>query len=518
MMLHSWKFLFGILPAALVIVVGLARFLPSSIVVFLIGVSLFFAAAVSASDALIILSSTLFNFCLVLVMRARLHADLVSRCALAVGITTNIALLAYFKYFNFLADNVNLLLGSSYQPTSLGLLPLGLSFLTFQQIAFLVDQYREKGMPTEVSFSHYLLFCSFFPKQAAGPIIRAREFFPQIAGLSVTIHGTAFLEGLTRLIIGYFEKVVVADTLSLHATAVFNAASAGKPLGFVAAWGGVLAFTFQLYFDFAGYSNMAIGVARMVGFTLPENFMSPYKAVSIIDFWRRWHMTLSRFLRDYLYIPLGGNRKGFVRQLVNMMITMILGGLWHGASWMFVMWGTLHGLYLCVNHIWRQLGGECADKVGWLLTFLGVVYAWVWFRADSLVAALNLSKALVGAQGLWTEGLARSLVVLQTPMQGGLSSIAEMAGLLDLSLVYDRWKIYPVCILLSEPMLQLAGLVAAAIMVWRLPNAQEWLEQLRRPSCKGWSAARGGLLALLLFVALLVSLQGTMSTIVYSKF
>lgn len=518
MMLHSWRFLLGLLPATLAMVVGLARFFSRGIVVFLVGISLFFAATVSASDALIILSSTLFNFCLARLIWARPHADLLSRCALGVGISANIALLAYFKYFNFLADNVNLLLGSSYQSTSLGLLPLGLSFLTFQQIAFLVDQYREERPQAEVPFSHYLLFCSFFPKQVAGPIIRAREFFPQIAGLSGAIHRTAFLEGLTRLIIGYFEKVVVADTLSLHATAVFNAASAGKPLGFISAWGGVLAFTFQLYFDFAGYSNMAIGVARMVGFTLPENFLSPYKAISIIDFWRRWHMTLSRFLRDYLYIPLGGNRKGFVRQLVNMMITMILGGLWHGASWMFVMWGTLHGLYLCVNHVWRQLGWECSDRVGWLLTFLSVAYAWVWFRADSLVAAVNLSGALVGAQGLWPEGLARSLLVLQTPMQGGLSSIAGMAGLLDLSLKYDRWIIYPVCILLSEPMLQLVGLVVGAIMVWRLPNAQEWLEQLRRRSCESWSAATGALLASLLFVTLLVSLHGTMSTILYSKF
>ena len=193
---------------------GLAKFFSRGIVVFLIGISFFFAAAVSASDALIILSSTLFNFCLVRLIWARPHADLLSRCALGVGITANIALLAYFKYFNFLVDNVNLFLGSSYQSTALGLPPVGLSLLTFQQIAFLVDQYREERSQTDVPFSHYLLFCSFFPKQIAGPIIRAREFFPQITGLSGAIHRTAFLEGLTRLIVGYFEKVAHRFSLS----------------------------------------------------------------------------------------------------------------------------------------------------------------------------------------------------------------------------------------------------------------------------------------------------------------
>jgi alginate O-acetyltransferase complex protein AlgI len=197
--------------------------------------------------------------------------------------------------------------------------------------------------------------------------------------LRTAVNTKAVIEGLARFILGYAEKTIVADSLSGYAEPAFNAALSGTPTGFVMAWGGVLAFTFQLYFDFVGYTDMALGTARMFGFVLPENFMSPYEATSVIDFWRRWHMTLSRFLRDYIYIPLGGNRKGFGRQLTNMFVTMILGGLWHGANWTYVIWGAMHGLYLCVNHTWRRLSLPCSTAVGRLLTFFGVIYSWVWF-------------------------------------------------------------------------------------------------------------------------------------------
>ncbi len=520
MMLHSWRFLCGFLPIIVSLTIGLRQLFQRRRLVapFLIGASLLFAAAPGVDNLLLLLGSTLFNYLVACWIRVRTHRDLLARWALGVGIAVNIAVLAYFKYLDFLIDNVNGLLGMSYPPQSVGLLPLGLSFLTFQQIAYLVDSYQKQRCQEGIRFSHYLLFCSFFPAQVAGPILRAHEFIPQIATLSQSTSRVALVEGLTRFVYGYFEKVVMADTLSRYSTPVFDAVVDGRPLGFVAAWGGLLAFTFQLYFDFSGYSNMAIGVARMVGFTLPENFASPYHTVSVSDFWRRWHMTLSRFLRDYLYIPLGGNKKGLARQVINIMVTMVLGGLWHGASWTFVIWGALHGCYRGVNHGWRGLGWRCSDRMGWFLTFLSVAYAWVWFRADSTVAALRLSASLVGVQGVWSEGMWEAFRTLQQPLPGELSAIAQSLGLLNVPLTYGQWTIYPVGVLLSDPSVHLNCLVLAAVMVWVLPNAQEWLELDRRRIDARWPAFAGALIALVLFVSMLVSLHEPTSSVVYSKF
>lgn len=520
MMLHSLRFLCGFLPIIVSLSIGLRQLFQGRGLVapFLIGASLLFAAAPGVDNLLLLLGSTLFNYLVACWIRGRTQSDRSARWALSVGIVANITVLAYFKYLDFLIDNVNVLLGVSYRPQPVGLLPLGLSFLTFQQIAFLVDSYREQGRQQEVRFSHYLLFCSFFPTKVAGPILRAHEFLPQIATLLQPVSRVALVEGLTRFVYGYFEKVVMADTLSRYSIPVFDAATGGQPLGLVAAWGGLLAFTFQLYFDFSGYSNMAIGVARMVGFTLPENFASPYHTVSVSDFWRRWHMTLSRFLRDYLYIPLGGNKQGLARQVINMMITMVLGGLWHGASWTFVIWGALHGCYLGVNHVWRRLGWRCSDRMGWFLTFLSVAYAWVWFRADSTAAAVRLSAALVGVQGIWSDGMWQAFRTLEQPMPGRLSDLAQMLGLLGIPLTYDRWTIYPVGVLLSDPSVHLICLVLAGVMVWVLPNAQEWLEPDRRRIDEQWPDFSGALIALVLFVSLLVSLHEPTSSVVYSKF
>jgi D-alanyl-lipoteichoic acid acyltransferase DltB (MBOAT superfamily) len=318
--------------------------------------------------------------------------------------------------------------------------------------------------------------------------------------------------------LGFAEKIVVADSLAAYATPVFDAASAGKTLGFIVAWGGVLAFTFQLYFDFVGYTDMALGAARMLGFHLPENFMSPYKATSVSDFWRRWHMTLSRFLRDYLYIPLGGNRKGFGRQLANLMITMTLGGLWHGASWTFVIWGALHGLYLGLNHGWRRFGMPCSGHVGGILTFLGVVYAWVWFRAGTVEVAVRFTQAMLGMEGLWPDGASHPFSAMQTPA-ARYSSLAWIFQSLNVAVPYDGLTIYPVNILLSEPVQQMFWLLVSALLIWKLPTAQEWLDRKpREPGAALWSGTRGVLLACLFFLALLVSMQETARTFVYSQF
>ena len=328
-----------------------------------------------------------------------------AKAILVAGIAANLGLLGYYKYANFFVDNLNALLGNNLILETI-ILPLAISFFTFQQIAYLVDAYR--GETHEYSFLHYALFVTFFPQLIAGPIVHHHEMLPRFARSTIyRLKAEHLAVGLTIFTLGLFKKVVLADGVAVYATPVFNAAEAGTALTFFEAWGGALAYTFQLYFDFSGYSDMAIGLARMFGIRLPLNFNSPYKATSIIDFWRRWHITLSRFLRDYLYIPLGGSRKGEARRLTNLLITMLLGGLWHGAGWTFVLWGGMHGCYLVFNNIWRKwrssrghLHGTPAGRFfAWLLTMLAVIVAWVPFRAEGLAATQNMLGAMLGFNG-----------------------------------------------------------------------------------------------------------------------
>ncbi len=256
---------------------------------------------------------------------------------LIIAITANLALLGYYKYANFFINNLNPVLGTSWNLGNI-LLPLGISFFTFTQIAFLVDTYQ--GKVKEYSFTHYALFVTSFPHLIAGPILHHKEMMPQFAKPgSYQINWANIAVGLTIFICGLAKKVLIADHLNEFATPIFNAVGAGGHPMLFEAWVGALAYTLQLYFDFSGYSDMAIGLSLMFNVRLPMNFNSPYKATTIIEFWRRWHMTLSRFLRDYLYIPLGGNRKGKIYRYRNLIITMLLGGLWHGAGWTFLIWG-----------------------------------------------------------------------------------------------------------------------------------------------------------------------------------
>jgi len=330
------------------------------------------------------------------------------RLVLAFGIAANLALLGYFKYANFFVDNFNHLTGSDFHLEHI-VLPLAISFFTFQQIAYLVDAWR--GETREYNFLHYCLFVTFFPQLIAGPIVHHREMLPQFArDLVYRFNHEHLAIGVSIFTLGLFKKVMLADNIAAYATPVFNAAEAGTALTFFEAWSGTLAYTLQLYFDFSGYSDMAIGLARMFGILLPLNFFSPYKARNIIEFWRRWHITLSRFLRDYLYIPLGGNRKGRSRRYLNLMLTMLLGGLWHGAGWTYVAWGALHGLYLVINHVWhavrRALGAdvERLTRIGTLgstlLTFIAVMLAWVFFRAETFHGAMVMLHAMSGGNGV----------------------------------------------------------------------------------------------------------------------
>ena len=297
----------------------------------------------------------------------------------------NLLGLIYYKYSYFIVENVSLLVDGEIMFEKL-VLPLAISFFTFQQIAFLIDA-RKGEISKMPSFLDFSLFVSFFPQLIAGPIVHHREMMPQFENeINGRINFDNISRGLYVLTLGLFKKVIIADTFAKVASLGFDQTST---LSFLESWVTSLSYTFQLYFDFSGYTNMAIGVALMFNIVLPLNFMSPYKSASIQDFWRRWHMTLSRFLRDYIYIPLGGNRKGERRIYINLFLTFLIGGIWHGAGWTFVAWGALHGFGLILHRIWNKLGGKMNKVLGVFLTFNFVNIAWVFFRAKTWMMPLK---------------------------------------------------------------------------------------------------------------------------------
>ena len=399
------------------------------------------------------------------------------------GLVFNLGLLAYFKYAGFLADTFNAITGSGFSVGTIAL-PLAISFFTFQQIAYLVDVYQAKVRDTD--FLHYCLFVTFFPQLIAGPIVHHADVIPQFEKKSAFRMSLAnFWAGGAIFVIGLYKKVVFADGIAVYADNVFDNAL-GDPTLFEA-WAGALAYTFQIYFDFSGYSDMAIGLARIFGILLPINFHSPYKATSIIDFWRRWHMTLSRFLRDYLYYPLGGNKKGPTRRYANLMIVMLLGGLWHGAGWAFVFWGGLHGLYLAINHAWQRVApvpdnpSVARNMASRGLTFLAVVIAWVFFRAETGEHAFAMLDSMAGLNGI------------------GPTPLTDMA-------VYG-W------------------LLVLLVIVWALPNTQEWMAA-RQPALDFGTvketidqspATAPALARPVLLIPVLISAAGIAALIVYLR-
>jgi alginate O-acetyltransferase complex protein AlgI len=371
---------------------------------------------------------------------------------LILAITSNLALLAYFKYSNFFISTANYIGGSSLNLLDI-VLPLGISFFTFTQIAFLVDVYR--GIAREYNFVYYLLFVTYFPHLIAGPVLHHGQMMPQFNKTETYQLQPSFIAmGFSIFTVGLAKKVLLADSFGDYAEPIFGAAGEGVQLDLIEGWTGALAYTMQLYFDFSGYSDMAIGISMLFGIMLPINFNSPYKALSIIDFWRRWHITLSKFLLEYLYIPLGGNRNGKILRYVNLMVTMILGGLWHGASWTFVIWGGLHGFYLAVNHAWRSITKGLLPSRGisaflyklmaGILTFLCVVIAWIFFRAETFESAVLILKGCFGYGGVslpskfsvisdlfstWSW-ISYNGVFLNIPSMGSFGGLAPFVGLL----------------------------------------------------------------------------------------
>ena len=387
------------------------------------------------------------------------------------AIAVNLIFLIYFKYANFFVDNLNALTGSAWTLANV-VLPLGISFFTFTQIAFLVDTYQ--GKVKEFNFVHYALFVTYFPHLIAGPVLHHAEMMPQFARRSVCrINWDNVAVGLSIFVLGLAKKVLLADSVADFSTPVFEAVKAGGEPMLIEAWVGALAYTLQLYFDFSAYSDMAIGLSLMFNVRLPLNFNSPYKATSIIEFWRCWHMTLSRFLRDYLYIPLGGSRLGTSRRYVNLMLTMLLGGLWHGAGWTFVIWGALHGSYLLINHAWREVkarlgwgnGGRLAALGAGALTFLAVVVGWVFFRADSFSSALTMLQGMAGMNG----------VSLPVSLQDRLALVLPHAGWLKFE------GNFPLTMLANFNAASSVGL--GLLIVWLVPNVHQMFLRYR-PVCE----------------------------------
>lgn len=408
MLFNSHEFLFTFLPLVLCLHWALRRNAVAHHAV-MVAASAVFYAAWDPRFLLLLWGSILINYgsgqAIASFVEGRKRRS--AHVLLVGAITVNLAAIGVFKYAGFFAANLNFLAGTNFDFGTI-ILPLGISFFTFEQISYLVDVYN--GECRSGPFLHYAFFVSFFPRLVAGPILRFKEIAPQLASAAAPPASSDLAVGLTIFFIGLAKKAIIADGIAGYATSVFTAAASGQHVDFFDAWRGALAYTFQLYFDFSGYSDMAIGIARCLGIRFPMNFFSPYKSASIKEFWTRWHMTLSRFLRDYLYIALGGNRRGTARRYLNLMVTMLLGGLWHGANWTFVIWGGLHGLYLLVNHAWLAIAANSArltaarssrpaHVLGVLMTFVAVVFAWVFFRAPNFATAANMVGAMLGHNG-----------------------------------------------------------------------------------------------------------------------
>lgn len=476
MLFNSVEFIVWFLPATLLLFFQIGRFGYYRLAIaWLFAASLIFYSWWNPANLVILIASILFNFGIgTALIRPALPLS-IKRAGIVLGVGANLALIGYFKYANFFAETVNDVLQTNFYLGEI-ILPLGISFFTFQQIAYLIDSYRGE-VTSNYNFLDYCLFVAFFPQLIAGPLLHHEEIIDQFKHKSIhRIQLDNLAIGLTIFAIGLFKKVIFADTVASYANQVFAAVADGESLTLIEAWIGALSYSLQLYFDFSGYSDMAIGLAKLFNLNLPINFNSPYKATSLIDFWRRWHITLSNYLRDYLYIPLGGSRKGKIRRNVNLMITMLLCGLWHGAGWTFVVWGGLHGVYLLINHQWRsirqtqlgqdlQLSSRWEQTCGWLITFIAVVVGWVIFRAPNFGVAAEMLKGMACFNGISLPESFQSdiLQTLGFQFEGWLPNLSiEIDQLDDVNEV--------------EPGMIFTVLAVQLLVVLCLPNTQQWMD------------------------------------------
>jgi alginate O-acetyltransferase complex protein AlgI len=488
MLFSSYTFLFQFLPATVLAFAAARRHSPRAGIMVLAAASLVFYAAWRPIYLLLLLASVAVNFSLGL----RMEDPLRRRAIGTFGVALNLAVLCYFKYTNFIFDSVNTLTGAPLPFFNI-ILPLGISFFTFQQIAYLVDVMR--GARIERDIISYTLFVSFFPHLIAGPLVHHAEMIPQFKRGRTGRSSVLAARGLAIFAAGLFKKVVIADSLAQFVSPVFAHLDAGGSVTTPWAWLATSAYTLQIYFDFSGYSDMAIGLALLFGIRLPVNFRSPYRAISIIEFWRRWHVTLSRFLRDYLYIPLGGNRLGEQRRYINLMVTMLLGGLWHGAGWNFLVWGGLHGIYLSINHLWlgwrggkafASAAGLAVKALSWAITFFAVVIAWVFFRARTMAGAWQMLGGLFG-------------------FEAGSSAYASpgILRLMDLPVLVGAERL----LLIGGCAVALA--LAIALCLPNVPQVFGYREYRRAPEKVAWLRWRpNGAWALVTALALAISLFG----------
>jgi len=467
LLFNSYQFIFVFFPATLALYFLVARFGRTAKLGTILAASLFFYGWWDVRFLALLALSILGNYAIGQRLTREVEKENAGagRAWLVLGVTLNLVVLGVFKYANFFAQNVDWVAGTHFTFGHI-ILPLGISFFTFEQIGYLAD--IKRGHIYRADLLSYAVFVSFFPRLVAGPILRYSEIEPQLTPLGKSRFSMDDLAiGLTIFFIGLCKKAFLADGIAPFVAPTFSAATGGHSVDFFVAWGGVLAYTCQLYFDFSGYSDMAIGAARCFGIKFPVNFASPYKAGNIVEFWRRWHMTLSRFLRDYVYITLGGNRRGPIRRYANLFITMLLGGLWHGANWTFVCWGGLHGSYLMINHGWNAAAvraswlGRLRASLAWrifahLLTFFAVVVGWVFFRSPDFGTAIHL---LAGMSGLHGAMLPDGLQFLFGPLRGELGHLGITFGMGS-----------------GSTLLATYGWVAALLAVaFLMPNTQEFL-------------------------------------------
>jgi alginate O-acetyltransferase complex protein AlgI len=479
MLFNSSIFILAFLPVTLAVFFAVGRYSANAAAALLGIASLIFYGAWNAQYVPLLLGSIGVNFALSQVLGDGQRSLGVRRAVFVAAVTANLALLGYFKYANFFLATFSSVANAQL---SLGaiVLPLGISFYTFTQIAFLADTWKNHAR--ERNFAHYLLFVTYFPHLIAGPILHHGEMMPQFRKKAIyTPDWGNLAAGVSVFILGLAKKALIADAIAPVARAVFTTADAGVQIEFLRAWGGAMAYAMQIYFDFSGYCDMAIGISILFGVRMPLNFNSPYKASSITDFWRRWHMTLSRFLRDYLYIPLGGSRRTRPRRYLNLMITMLLGGLWHGAAWTYVAWGGLHGFYLVVNHAWKFLWKRAGRKdtpAGLLVlaasvavTFSTVVVAWVLFRATSFASALRILGGMAGLHGIdlpakagLVKALATKFGMAPQSQAPYISNTAILGLMILLAICWLTPNVYQVMGLRNP---SLTAIKPAASVVWR---------------------------------------------------
>ena len=470
MLFNSYPFIFVFLPVTVTIFFLFGRYSSILAASWLVFASLFFYGWWNLGYLVLLLCSILVNFIIgagLVTVHSKFGKCNKSRALLLAGLVFNLCLLGYYKYANFFVENINSVTGLDFKLNDI-ILPLGISFFSFTQIAFLVDAYR--GEVKGYNFIHYILFITYFPHLIAGPILHHKEIIPQFTNpITYKIDYSNLAAGLTVFFMGLFKKTVLADGIAPHAITVFSAANEGQLLTFFEAWLGGVCYIFQLYFDFSGYSDMAIGGSLLFGVKLPLNFHSPYKSINIFEFWRRWHMTLSRFLRDYVYTPLSYGRQKPWRLMVNLTITMLVGGLWHGAGWNFLIWGGLHGFYLTVNHLWRNfrrsLGQDLRRStfigrfLGCSLTFLAFVFSSAFFRTNDMLGAEQMVSGMLGFNGVafpleWKSELATLEPVLS---RIGIEFHKLNSRSMDTGFTSDAFK----------------WIFYLGIIIWIFPNTQQ---------------------------------------------